>query len=355
MRRLTGRRGNTLYLPRCLTGRASRRNLADRIAVCCRGSRLTAALIIGLALSCSLLAGCGAPQFSSEDVEYFQPAITSGAAPERPITNYSLDNNTRRVRLAPMKPLVPAFSGGGHLLASWNPHPQGIAGRPTFVIVHGGHGLVPTNFATALWARAELGASTLVLDSYWSRGRQENWQTYTRLGANARMLDAIAAGRWLHAQGVDRDKVFLMGDSQGGWAVLRTFTDENFIVSHARQLYRAGFSLYPVCNSRGWRVDPMLGPYWGPVLVFTGGLDTATPPDRCPRQVFSRAQEWTHYPYATHGWDTSNRGAHSPAVNGECHKALNVYNQFAVCRSDKATQDMRDRIRAFVRGAIAPN
>ena len=298
----------------------------------------------------SSLAGCAGIPLTTADIDYFQPPIVVTVAPERPITNYSLYNNTVKVNLAPMRPIIPTFNNKGNLLASWTPHPQGVANRPTFVIVHGGHGLIPGDFATAVWARDQLGANTLVLDSYWSRGQNENWVTYTRLGANARTLDAIAAGKWLLSQGVDPKQLFLMGGSQGGWTVLRTFTNEPFIVEQALGLYRAGFSLYPVCNSKGWRDDPALGPYWGPVLVFTAGKDTATPPGRCPTRVFSDATAWTHYPDATHGWDSSNRGAHTPSVDGECGKALNVLNHFAVCRSDAATNDMHTKIKTFIDG-----
>ena len=298
----------------------------------------------------SSLAGCAGIPLTTADIDYFQPPIVVTVAPERPITNYSLYNNTVKVNLAPMRPIIPTFNNKGNLLASWTPHPQGVANRPTFVIVHGGHGLIPGDFATAVWARDQLDANTLVLDSYWSRGQNENWVTYTRLGANARTLDAIAAGKWLLSQGVDPKQLFLMGGSQGGWTVLRTFTNEPFIVEQARGLYRAGFSLYPVCNSKGWRDDPALGPYWGPVLVFTAGKDTATPPGRCPTRVFSDATAWTHYPDATHGWDSSNRGAHTPSVDGECGKALNVLNHFAVCRSDAATNDMHTKIKTFIDG-----
>jgi dienelactone hydrolase len=294
------------------------------------------------------LIGCASTQFTVNDVDYFQPPIVSDKAPERPITNYSVYNNTIKVNLAPMRAIIPTFNNKGNLIASWNPHPKGVKNRPTFVIVHGGHGLVTSDFASALWARDELGANTLVLDSFWSRGQEENWATYTRLSANARMLDSIAAARWLNMQGVDKDKVFLMGGSQGGWTVLRTFTDEPFMQQNAKGLYRAGFSLYPVCNSKGWKTDPTLGPYWGPVLVFTGGKDTATDPSKCPTRVFKGAIEWIHYPDATHGWNAANRGAHTPSVDGECGKALNIYNHFAVCRSDAVTNDMHNKIKAFV-------
>ena len=70
----------------------------------------------------------------------FQPPIVADTAPARPLRgSWSLANNTRRVGVADMRHIVPAFDGRGRLLASWNPHPDGAAGRPTFVIVHGGH------------------------------------------------------------------------------------------------------------------------------------------------------------------------------------------------------------------------
>ena len=131
------------------------------------------------------------------DLNHFQPLITVREAPARPITNYSLRNNTTQVGLAPMLAQVPSFDGKGELIASWTPHRDGTRNRPTFVIVHGGHGLVPTNFANAMWLRDTFAANVLVLDSYWSRGHDENWATRTPFGANMRVLDLIAAGRWL--------------------------------------------------------------------------------------------------------------------------------------------------------------
>ena len=55
------------------------------------------------------------------------------------------------------------------------------------------------------------------------------------------------------------------------------------------------------------------------------------------------------YPGQTHGWDVANRGAHTPAVDGECGRAMNVYNQFPVCRNNATTNDMRIKIEGFVR------
>jgi len=304
---------------------------------------------MALALVAGGGAGCATP-FTASDVARFQPPIVRDRAPERPLKgSYSLANNTRKVGLDEFRPQVASFDGRGRLLASWNPHPDGAAGRPTFVVVHGGHGLVPTNFATALWLREALAANVLILDSYWSRGREENWLTWTAYGANMRALDAIAAARWLRTtRGIDPTRVFLYGDSQGGWTVLRTFTDEPFLRSQASGLFRAGIALYPNCVADGTLERPALGPYIAPVIVFTGGRDSATPVAGCDRAVFERARQWIHYPDQTHGWDSANRGAHSAAIDGECGKAMNVHNRFAVCRSDITTRDMRQRIEAFV-------
>lgn len=283
------------------------------------------------------------------DINHFQPPITVREAPARPITNYSLRNNTTQVMLAPMLAQVPSFDGKGELIASWTPHRDGTRNRPTFVIVHGGHGLVPTNFANAMWLRDTFAANVLVLDSYWSRGHDENWATRTPFGANMRVLDLIAAGRWLRdVHGTDSTQTFVWGDSQGGWTVLRAFTDDPFIRTQMQSLYRGGIAAYPNCFSNGTMYEPTLSPYFAPVIVFTGGKDTATPISQCPERVLKSAAQWIHYPDQTHGWDTANRGAAGTPVDGECGKAMNVYNHFLVCRSNRTTEDMRNRIRTFV-------
>lgn len=306
-------------------------------------------LILGV-FPFAFLGGCSR-EFSVNDVPYFQPPITVSDAPARPLRgSWSLRNNTTRVELAEMHPIIPSFNGQGLLLASWNPHPQGVTGRPTFVVIHGGHGLVPTNFATALWLRQKLDANVLILDSFWSRGQEENWATGTRFGVNMRVLDVIAAGRWLRdTAGADPSRSFVIGDSQGGWAVLRSFTQEPFFQNEIPALFRGGIALYPVCRTDGTSAYPRLGPYSAPVLVFTGGQDTATPISDCARSTLRAGHDWIHFPEGTHAWDVANRGAHSLAMNGECTRAMNVFNRYAICRNDDLTNKMRSRIEAFVR------
>lgn len=297
---------------------------------------------------------CAGPLADDNDprMTYFQPPIVSTQVPDRPLDIYSLDRNTLGVRLARPVPLIPAYNNQGLLIASWNPHPHGVQNRPTIVIIHGGHGMGPSNFATALWARDYLDANTLVLDSYWSRGVQQNWVTGTSLGATGRALDIIAAGRWLkNTIGVNPQSTYLIGDSQGGWAVLRSLTNEPILEREMPSLYAAGFALYPVCKGGNSDLYPRLGPYTLPVIIFTGGQDTATPPGECwgnQPTVFRAAYEHIHYPNGTHAWDIANRGARGHAVDGECLRALNHLNRFQMCRNDELTANMRNRIRQYI-------
>lgn len=287
------------------------------------------------------------------DLSYFQPKTTTDeSVPERPLDLFDLYRNVEMVGLTSFQRLVPTYKGDGKLFASWNVHPDGKRNRPTFVVMHGGHGLVPQNFANALWLQSALSANVLILDSFWSRGIQENWRTWTRYGANMRVLDAIAAGRWLvDTQGVDAKQVFLFGDSQGGWTALRAFTSSNDLSSEVTKLYRGGVALYPVCRARGTPLFPELSPYAAPLLIFTGGKDTGTPISECDVKIFKAAERWIHYPNQTHAWDVANRGAHSPAVE-ECSRAMNVLNRFPVCRNNKATSDMYAKIKQFVSGLL---
>jgi len=301
----------------------------------------------------AVLSGCAASaQFGPRDVEHFQPPIVATAPPEKILVG-RIEDYTRDRKLSNYLPLVPAFNAQGHLLASWNIHQQGVKNRPTFIIVHGGHGVTSGDVGAALWLQKELGANVLVLDSFWSRGRQENFASFNEYGVNMRALDAIAAARYVLSQGADADSIYLMGGSQGGWTVLRTLTDEPFYNQYARPLFRAGVSLYPLCQTAHMnRYKPRLGPYIRPVIVFTGGQDDATPSSQCDRAIFTSSTTWIHYPDATHGWDIMLKGMYDePPKNrdGDCVRALNVYNRFKVCRSNAATEDMRSRIKSMVK------
>jgi dienelactone hydrolase len=286
------------------------------------------------------------------NVERFQPEITAQNPPQELLVKSDrIEYYTTNRNLGDYLPQVTTFDGRGKLLASWTPHKQGIKNRPTFIFLHGGHGIGGSDIGSAIWARRELRANILVLDSFWSRGKLENWSTYNEYGANMRALDAIAAGKFVISQGVDPTSIYLMGESQGGWAVLRTMTDDPFFNKY-NGMFKAGIALYPVCKT-GWdSYRPQLGPYKVTTVIFTGGLDTATPVSQCDSDIFTNATFWKHYPDATHGFDAVFKGMlkepPSEDHDGECYNALNVYNRFAICRNNRATEDMRNKIRTMV-------
>lgn len=319
--------------------------------------------LFGVLLSAAVFSLATTTQAAEDvvDVQKFQPPIVSQSVPVQQ-HSWSIPDSVRAARVANLSAIVPSYNGKGNLIASWNPRGGRVADRPTFIIMHGGHGLSPANFGNVEWLIRELDANVLLLDSYWSRGRNENWLTWNEFGANMRMLDAVAAARYTRSQGADPQKTYLMGDSQGGWTVLRTFTAGHSLEQEVKSLYRGGFALYPNCWAAEKWYSPMpskaigrdglppLGPYAMPILVFTGSIDQATPISQCDvDKALKTASAWHHYEGATHAWDApfGGIGSRNP-TDGACTKADNIYNHFPVCRSNKYTNHMRQEIVKFV-------
>jgi dienelactone hydrolase len=298
-------------------------------------------------------------------IEKAQPPITVEFAPEKP-HGWNIDRHLTKNGLNMFAANVPSYNGHGKLLSSWNPRFGKVGERPTFIIVHGGHGVSPGNIDTAIWAVKTLDANVMVLDSYWSRGKDENWKTWTQYGANMRTLDLIAAARFVKSEGADPRKTFVIGDSQGGWTVLRTFTNHN-LSTEVKSLLAGGISLYPNCYAKesffsslpgggaaNTDIAPPLGNYVAPVHVFTGTADTATPTSQCNvDRALKSAEKWTSFEGATHAWDSPSGGVGQPGVDGKCTKALNVYNKFAICRNNQYANTTRNEIVSFVERHIA--
>jgi hypothetical protein len=318
---------------------------------------------VGVLLSAAMFS-FALPAWAADDVvniDKFQPPIVNQTAPVQQ-HSWSIPDSVLAAKVASLTAIVPPYIGKGNLIASWNPRVGLVSERPTFIIMHGGHGLSPANFASAEWLIRELDANVLMLDSYWSRGKTENWLTWTQFGVNMRLLDAVAAARFTKAQGADPQKTFLVGDSQGGWTVLRTFTAGHSLEQEVRTLYRGGISLYPNCYAKeSWfgaapngstdaEFAPPLGPYAMPTIVFTGSIDKATPLNVCNiDKALKTAYAWHNYEGATHAWDApfGGIGSNNP-IDGKCAKAENIYNHFPVCRSNKYTDHMRQEIVKFV-------
>lgn len=266
---------------------------------------------------------------------------------------------TQRLGLGEIKPLVPTIDGKGLLMASWTRSPEPDA--PTFVIAHGGNGIGGMILVMGAELAAKQKANILILDSIWSRGRTNNGgasipQSGQTLSSNARMFDLAAAGRWLATQGVNPAKTYAIGESQGGWGVLRAFTDDSGIVTLIKPYYAGGIAIYPKCEEPGTRhTEPHnfafhpLGPYHSPVLLITGGRDTLTPVSNCSEKTLKSATRWLHWEDATHAFNTITHGIFVPPVDGTCRTMTNAFGAHQFCFNQRRTREMIQEIGTFTK------
>ncbi len=300
------------------------------------------------------------------DYNFENTVIKANTVPN--FNQYSNDEWFRRIATnwgqGAITPLIPAFDGKGFLLASWTPSTKPDA--PTFVIAHGGGGIGSTDFILGADLRAMGDVNILILDSFWSRGRTTNAGDRTSnggdsinasgktLSSNARMFDLVAAGRWLSTQGVNPNKTYAIGMSQGGWGVLRTFTNDPMITELVKPLYAGGISLYPPCEEPGTKHTEeknftfhKLGPYHSKVLLITGALDTLTPVSYCSDSTLKSVDRWLHWEDATHSFNQSMGGAFKRTADGVCETMVNGFGTHQFCYNEKRVKQMLDEIRVF--------
>jgi dienelactone hydrolase len=292
--------------------------------------------------------------------------IKSNAVPN--YNTYSNDEWFRRIATfwgqRPIIPLIPAFDGKGFLLASWTPSSKPDA--PTFVIAHGGGGIGSTDFILGADLRAMGDVNILILDSIWSRGRTTDAgdrasnggdsikASGKTLSSNARMFDLVAAGRWLSTQGVNPNKTYAIGMSQGGWGVLRAFTNDPVVTELVKPLFAGGISLYPPCEEPGTKHTEernftfhKLGPYHSKVLLITGGLDTLTPISYCSESTLKSVDRWLHWEDATHSFNESIGGAFKRTTDGTCKTMVNGFGTHKFCYNEKRVKQMMNEIGIF--------
>jgi dienelactone hydrolase len=300
------------------------------------------------------------------DYNFENTVIKVNAVPN--LNTYSNDEWYRRIATnwgqGAITPLIPAFDGKGFLLASWTPSTKPDA--PTFVIAHGGGGIGSTDFILGADLRAMGDVNILILDSIWSRGRTTDAgdrasnggdsikASGKTLSSNARMFDLVAAGRWLSTQGVNPNKTYAIGMSQGGWGVLRTFTNDPMITELVKPLYAGGISLYPPCEEPGTKHTEeqnftfhKLGPYHSKVLLITGALDTLTPVSYCSESTLKSVEKWLHWEDATHSFNESMGGAFKRTTDGTCQTMVNGFGTHQFCYNEKRVKQMLEEIRVF--------
>jgi dienelactone hydrolase len=259
--------------------------------------------------------------------------------------------------IRPITPLIPSFDGKGLLLASWTPSANPNA--PTFVIAHGGGGIDTTLFILGADLQSKTGANILIVDSIWSRGRTTNGgdsipTSGKTLSSNARMFDLVAAGRWLATQGVSANKTYAIGLSQGGWGVLRAFTNDPMVTELVKPYYAGGVSLYPMCEEPGTPHTEernftyhKLGPYHSRVLLITGGLDTLTPVSYCSDSTVKTVTKWLHWEDVTHAFNQSIGSAFQRTPDGVCQTMVNGFGSHQFCYNERRTTQMLNEIQQF--------
>ena len=295
------------------------------------------------------------------DYNFENTVIKVNAIPN--LGTYSNDEWYKRVATfwgqGAITPLIPAFDGKGLLFASWTPSANPNA--PTFVIAHGGGGINTTAFVLGADLRAMGDSNILILDSIWSRGRISNGgdsidASGKTLSSNARMFDLVAAGRWLSTQGVNPNKTYAIGMSQGGWGVLRAFTNDPVVTELVKPYYAGGVSVYPLCEEPGTKhlqvpadsyVFHKLGPYHSKVLLITGGLDTLTPVSYCSDSTVKTVEKWLHWEDVTHSFNESMGGAFMRTVDGTCQTMVNGFGTHQFCYNEKRVKQMLEEIRVF--------
>lgn len=197
------------------------------------------------------------------------------------------------------------------------------------------------------WAEywASRGYYALIIDSFGARGFPGGFAagTYSQRPASVnevtiRPLDAYGALRFLRSlDGVDGDRVGLMGWSNGGSAVLAAMADDK--PGDMRRLgFRAAVSMYPGCGlqnrfRRGYRA-------YAPVEIFIGTADEEVSHDRC--RTFAAGAGagapvgFSSFAGATHSFDDPGRRRQSVPANAT------------------ATRTVRERLAQYFEQALAP-
>lgn len=209
-----------------------------------------------------------------------------------------------QLRLARERGETPAFPPAA-VIDGYLTKPQGKGPFPALVHLHGCSGL-PKAFkdgsAKGDWSErlAEWGYVVLAVDSFTSRGIDQ-----TCLGSVVpRVSDAFGALSYLARQPfVDRDRIAVIGFSQGAIATLQAVSRHETLLEHeADQRFRAAVAFYPFCES-----DADIAV---PTLILIGALDDWTPASACKAMMAARIGatvpvDLIVYPNAYHAFDVS--------------------------------------------------
>jgi len=224
----------------------------------------------------------------------------------------------------------PSRSADGAELTGFLLRPADPKPAPAIVALHGCNGLFNTRGELARrhadWGERFVAAGYVVLfpDSFRSRGLESVCDTrQRRVVPRDRGGDATAAADWLADQAfVDRDRIALVGWSNGGSSVLWAVGGA-YKPTHGD--WRTAIAFYPGCRvpseSQTW--TPRFKPY-----VLIGSADDWTPAESCQKMMSESGESGVAlkiYPGAYHGFDIlgANRdvrgatGAHHLQYDGK--------------------------------------
>ncbi|MBS0527114.1 MAG: dienelactone hydrolase family protein [Proteobacteria bacterium] len=219
------------------------------------------------------------------------------------------------------------------------PKVQGPA--PALVMMHGCSGWQPAvryslrDYAADMQSR---GYVVLNLDSFGPRyyaGDEmcaSNYQLQQAL--SYRTADAFDAARYLGAQPfVDRNHMFLMGQSNGGSVAMRAARADvvgKYAPSPADARFRGVAAFYPWCGVYQGTVKLTV-----PLQIFSGGQDTWTSAAECAALRTTGAPfDVVVYPQAAHSFDLE--------------VITQKYQGFLIGKDPQAASDSRRRLTAFL-------
>jgi len=211
--------------------------------------------------------------------------------------------------------------------------PEGDGPFPGVIILHGCSGIRDNDYD---WARRlkTWGYASLILDSYGTRGIMDNCGK-KKLSPFERALDAHAAKVKFGALPfVDRDRIGVLGYSEGGITTLHA-VNFNLVAyslpSEARDPFKAAVALYPHCYSR---VESNTN-----VLILIGEKDDWTPATACEMNLPvahdpSDEIQLKIYPGAYHKFDEQ--------------RPSRVYHGHTLEYNSAAMKDAVPRIKSFI-------
>lgn len=220
--------------------------------------------------------------------------------------------------------------------------------HPAVILMHGCGGLQPPvryalrGYAEALRSR---GFAALILDSFGPRYYDGNEMCSSNAKLRDalwyRVADAFDALRYLRGLDfIDRDSVFLMGQSNGGSVALRAAlagTQRTYLKQETDAGFRGVIAFYPWCGLFMGRADISV-----PVLVLSGGRDDWVSARECQEvRAQGAAYEVRVYPNARHSFDLD--------------VLTQKYAGFTIGRDPDAATDSTRRMFAFMNRELAEN